>query len=92
MSGTMTNSGIKDFYRGILMLDKYDPNDNIMNVGDFRIFKDQDGLSEPTTWMARPRSARQMDVNTMIQSLPSTIDASPTGIKTKSYINEKVGK
>ena len=92
MSGTMTNSGIKDFYRGILMLDKYDPNDNIMNVGDFRIFKDQDGLSEPTTWMARQRSARQMDVNTMIQSLPSTIDASPTGIKTKSYINEKVGK
>ena len=92
LSGTMTSSGIKDFYRGILMLDKYDPNDNIMNVGDFRIFKDQDGLSEPTTWMTRQRSARQMDVNTIIQSLPSTIDASPTGLKTKSYINEKVGK
>jgi len=92
LSGTMTSSGIKDFYRGILMLDKYDPNDNIMNVGDFRIFKDQDGLSEPTTWMTRQRSARQMDVNTIIQSLPSTIVASPTGLKTKSYINEKVGK
>lgn len=53
LSGTKTTSGIKDFYYGFVMLDKYDPAGIIMEVGEFRIFKDEDGFSEPTTWMAR---------------------------------------
>jgi len=28
------------------------------NPGVFRIFKDEDGLSEPTTWKARTKAAR----------------------------------
>lgn len=55
ISGTKDASGIKDYFRGVLLLDKYDPNKNIMNIGEFRIFKDQDGMSEPAGWTARQR-------------------------------------
>lgn len=58
LSATMTAEGLGNFYYGILMLDKKDPNNNKMNIGVFRIFKDEDGLSEPTTWKARMRDAR----------------------------------
>jgi len=58
LSATMTAEGLGNFYYGILMLDKKDPNNNKMNIGVFRIFKDEDGLSEPTTWQARMRDAR----------------------------------
>ena len=53
LSGTMTTSGIRDFHYGFVMLDKHDPNGVVMDIGEFRIFKDQDGMSEPTSWMAR---------------------------------------
>ncbi|MCR5157813.1 MAG: hypothetical protein K6D37_01675 [Prevotella sp.] len=55
-SGTKVSDGIKNFYRGILLLDKYDPNNNIMAVGDFRIFKDGDGMSEYDQWLARQKN------------------------------------
>ena len=89
LSGTMTNSGIKDFYRGILMLDKYDPNSNLMNIGDFRIFKDDDGLSEPTTWMARQRAASMKSSRTEDQSLPSGTDLGPSAVKQTTCRKEK---
>ena len=88
LSGTMTSSGIKDFYRGILMLDKYDPNNNLMKIGDFRIFKDQDGLSEPTTWMSRQRAADVKDINTP----PGSADEAPFSIKSKFFDMKKVIK
>jgi hypothetical protein len=81
LSGAMTNSGIKDFYRGILMLDKYDPNSNLMKIGDFRIFKDEDGLSEPTTWMVRQRAASMKNDKTETLSLPGSTDLGPSGVK-----------
>ena len=56
-SGTKVADGIKNFYRGILLLDKYDPNNNIMAVGDFRIFKDGDGMSEYDQWLARQKNS-----------------------------------
>lgn len=53
VSGTMTADGIKDFYTGILMLEKNDPNNRLMKVGTYRIFKDGDGLASPSAWSAR---------------------------------------
>lgn len=53
VSGTMTAEGIKDCYNAILMLEKYDPNNKFMSVGTYRVFKDGDGLSTPTTWSSR---------------------------------------
>ena len=53
VSGTMTADGIKDFYTGILMLEKNDPSNQLMKVGTYRIFKDGDGLASPSAWSAR---------------------------------------
>ena len=89
LSGAMTNSGIKDFYRGILMLDKYDPNSNLMNIGDFRIFKDEDGLSEPTTWMARQRATSMKSNTTETQSLPISTELGPLSVKQTTCGKEK---
>ncbi len=51
ISGTYTSSGIKDLYYAFVMVDKQnDINDELMNEGIFRIFRDQDGLSVNTTW------------------------------------------
>lgn len=53
ISGTMTANGIKNCYYAILMVDKVDPNEKIMRVGTYRIFKDGDGLASPSSWSAR---------------------------------------
>ena len=86
LSGTKTSNGIKDYYRGILMLEKNDPNNKKMGIGEFRIFKDDDGLSEPTTWQARQRAATQKGNNLKIQSLPSCIDEGPTTCRSEEAI------
>ena len=59
MSGTMTAEGIKDFYNGILMLEKYDPSNEHMDVGTYRIFKDSDGLASPDAWSSRSLTPQQ---------------------------------
>jgi hypothetical protein len=53
VSGTMADNGIKDCYQAILMVDKDDPENKLMKVGTYRIFKDEDGLSSPTSWSSR---------------------------------------
>ena len=53
VSGTVTADGIRDFFCGMLMLEKNDPNNKLMNIGTYRIFKDGDGLAVPSTWSAR---------------------------------------
>lgn len=57
VSGTVTADGIKDFFAGMLMLEKNDPGNNLMSVGTYRIFKDDDGLAAKTTWSARLKAA-----------------------------------
>ena len=60
-SGTMTSDGIKDCFYGFVMLDKDDdPDKTVMPVGSFRIFKDKDGLSVPTTWLTEMAAARAL--------------------------------
>ena len=53
LSGTKTSDGIKNFFYGILMLEKYDPNGRLMKEGDCRVFKDDDGMSPYDAWKAR---------------------------------------
>ena len=56
ISGTMTNQGIKNLYYAFVMVEKGDdPNHKVMEAGYFRVFKDKDGLSVPTSW--NPSSA-----------------------------------
>lgn len=52
ISGTKTNSGIKDLYYSFIMVEKNDPEGILMKEGVFRVFKDEDGLSENTNWYA----------------------------------------
>lgn len=51
ISGTKTPSGIEDLYYAFIMVEKGEDPDNIlMQEGYFRVFKDEDGLSVPTSW------------------------------------------
>ena len=87
LSGIKTSSGIKDFYEGFVMLDKYDPDNNKMKIGQFRIINDQDGLSEPTTWKTRQRAARVADDNT--ETLQDRKSAGPSTVKQTTCGKEK---
>jgi len=87
LSGIKTSSGIKDFYEGFVMLDKYDPDNKKMKIGQFRIINDQDGMSEPTTWKTRQRAARVADDNT--ETLQDRKSAGPSTVKQTTCGKEK---
>ena len=44
-SGEVTSAGIKDFYSTVLLKEKNDPNNRLIDVGKMRIVKDGDGLA-----------------------------------------------
>ncbi|MDJ1486210.1 hypothetical protein QNI16_37350 [Cytophagaceae bacterium YF14B1] len=46
-SGEYTDTGIKNFQYAFYMKDKNDPNNDLIDIGSTRVFKDGDGLSEP---------------------------------------------
>ena len=50
ISGTVTDSGIENIQRAFALLEKYDPNNAVMDVGAYRVFKDGDGLAELKDW------------------------------------------
>lgn len=50
LSGTLTNEGIQDYQYAFLMLEKSDPEDELVDVNTIRIFKDIDGIARKTTW------------------------------------------
>jgi hypothetical protein len=51
ISGTITSSGIEDFYYSFILLEKgSDPEGKLVPVKTYRIFKDKDGLSERYDW------------------------------------------
>lgn len=51
ISGKKTDEGIKDLYYGLVMVEKgSDPSGKLMKVGYYRVFKDGNGLSEPSIW------------------------------------------
>ncbi|MBR6282797.1 MAG: C10 family peptidase [Muribaculaceae bacterium] len=56
ISGTKDEQGIRDLRYAFVMVDKTDdPHPYIVPAGVFRVFGDQDGLSEFTTWSAAKR-------------------------------------
>jgi len=51
ISGTMTSEGIKDYYYTFIMLEKGpDPDNKLVPVNTFRVFKDGNGLASKYTW------------------------------------------
>jgi len=51
VSGTKTSQGIKDLHFCIVMVEKKNDYDNeLMDVGTYRVSNDDDGLSENATW------------------------------------------
>ncbi|MBR6264540.1 MAG: hypothetical protein IKR05_15190 [Prevotella sp.] len=51
VSGTKTATGIKNLTHGFIMTEKGDdPEHKLVDVGTFRFFTDQDGMSEATSW------------------------------------------
>jgi hypothetical protein len=51
ISGTLTSSGISDYHYAFIMLEKDDPQNKLVEVGTYRIFKDGDGLAERHNWI-----------------------------------------
>lgn len=68
ISGTKTSSGISNIYYAFVMVDKSDdPSHRIMDVGEFRVFMDGDGLAEPSSWArsaARKVTFKDGQINT----------------------------
>ena len=61
ISGTKTNRGIEELYYAVVMVKKgNDPDHMLMDEGVYRVFKDGDGLSVPTSW----NRARSLEDNT----------------------------
>ena len=57
ISGTKTDSGIKDVRYAFVLVEKgSDPKQYIINNGDFRVFKDSDGLAKTASWPSGTRS------------------------------------
>ena len=50
ISGEKTASGIKDYSYTFVMVEKNDPNNNLVPVGTYRTFCDGDGLAQNSTW------------------------------------------
>lgn len=71
MSGTLTPSGIKNYYLAFIILDKFDPNNIIMDVNEYRIFKDGDGLAEKYDWRTSKNLQETLEI------LPSLTNAKP---------------
>ncbi len=55
ISGTVTPNGIKNFEYAFIMLDKDDPNGKLMDVNEYRIFTDGDGLAENNNWVVNTK-------------------------------------
>ncbi len=50
ISGTQTSSGILNYQDAFVMLEKEDPNNILMAVGEFRVFKDTNNLAAISDW------------------------------------------
>lgn len=71
LSGTVTSSGIQNYYLAFIILDKYDPHNVIMDVNEYRIFTDGDGLAERYDWRTSKNLQETLEI------LPSLTNAKP---------------
>ena len=51
ISGTVTEEGIENFRYAFVMLEKDDPYDELMDVNEYRVFEDGDGLAIRYDWL-----------------------------------------
>ena len=57
ISGTKASDGIHNLRYAFVVVEKgADPNNHIMDVGDFRVFKDNDELAKTSDWKSHIRS------------------------------------
>ena len=57
ISGTKASDGIQNLRYAFVVVEKgADPNNHLMNVGDFRVFRDNDELASTSDWKSRIRS------------------------------------
>jgi len=66
----MSDTAINNMYHGFIMLDKgNDPNHKLISPGDVRVFRDEDGVSYPSTW---PKSKVLKGMNPTGKSIMSS--------------------
>ena len=51
ISGTVTDAGIENYRLAFVMLEKDDPNYELMDVNEYRVFEDGDGLAIRYDWL-----------------------------------------
>lgn len=74
ISGTMTTDGIKNLEYAFVIVEKSDdPKNQIMDVGDFRSFKDGDGFSPFYQWYNNAK-VMKIRANQRKNSLPMLLD------------------
>lgn len=67
ISGILTKNGIKNLEYAFVFVDKSsDPDNHLINPGDFRVVQDGDGMGSITTW---PRSIRTRSAKTALPSM-----------------------
>ena len=67
ISGTKNGQNLQDLHCGFVMVGKGDdPDHKVMDVGVFRIFKDGDRVSKPTTWELVTK-ARKATTNELVE-------------------------
>lgn len=75
ISGTKTDEGIKDLYYAFVFVEKSDdPKPYLIDAGDFRSFKDSDGMSEYNWWTSGSSGAKR-HVPAKDKNLPCLLDA-----------------
>lgn len=61
ISGILTDEGIEDYHYAFVLLDKIDPLERIINVGEWRVFEDGDGLAERYEWYSGKTPRRNIN-------------------------------
>lgn len=70
ISGTKTSFGISNLRYAFVMVEKGDDPDNkIMKVGFFRVFKDKDGLASAVDWPADSKSSGGQKRDSMVDAV-----------------------
>jgi len=63
ISGTKTSEGIENMTVAFIMLDKNDPEENLVPINTIRIFTDKDGLSINTTFPPQSKTVKKQSTN-----------------------------
>jgi len=84
ISGTLTKDGIKDFNYAFVMLEKdSDPNNKLMPLNSYRVFKEGDGLAKKYEWLVSSSSSMRKS-SSSVQSSSSKVSSSSSAISSSS--------